>query len=190
MKIRPSDKGGGVDIELTSTEAQIPSPASPFKLKKILVPVDFSNCSIKALQYAKAMAKQFNSEVILLHVMQSEIPVTDFVLADITAILEQARAAAKRNIEEMQLTIDAHIDSRALTRSGQPYNEIVNAAEELDVDLIVISTHGRTGLTHTFMGSTTERVVRHARCPVLVVREREHEFLAATPLNIEQHRKT
>lgn len=178
MKIRPSDQSGGVAIELSPNETQIPTTASPLKLKKILAPVDFSDCAEKAVQYAEAMAKQFNAELFLLHVMQPYMPVSDLVLVDTTGILDQANAAVKRNLEDMRLKIDAHIESRALTRSGQPYHEIVAAAEDLDVDLIIISTHGRTGLAHTFMGSTAERVVRHAKCPVLVVREREHDFLA------------
>jgi nucleotide-binding universal stress UspA family protein len=178
MKVRPSDQSGGVAIELSRHKIQIPSTASPFKLKKILAPIDFSDCSEKAVQYAKAMAKQFNAELILLHVMQPYAPVADHILVDTTGLLDEARDVAKRNLEDMRSTIDAHIESRALTRSGQPYYEIVSAAEDLDVDLIIISTHGRTGLAHTFMGSTAERVVRHAKCPVLVVREREHDFLA------------
>jgi universal stress protein A len=61
---------------------------------------------------------------------------------------------------------------------GVPYHEIVQAGQQFKADLIVLGTHGRTGLQHVFMGSTAERVVRHAACPVLVVREREHEFIA------------
>ena len=64
----------------------------------------------------------------------------------------------------------------AVVREGEPHSEIVAAAEELATDLIVLSTHGRTGIAHVFLGSTAEKVVRHAGCPVLIVREREHEF--------------
>ena len=71
----------------------------------------------------------------------------------------------------------ASIGAEALVRAGQPYYEITTAAKELDVDLIVITTHGRTGLKHALLGSTAERVVRHAPCPVLTVREREHDFI-------------
>jgi nucleotide-binding universal stress UspA family protein len=178
MKVKPSDQSGGVAIELSPKESQIPLPASLFKLKKILAPVDFSECSAKALEYAEAMAKQFDAELILVHVTQQYMPVTELAIVEMTTMLDEARAAEKKNLADLEASIDAHVDSRSITRSGQPYHEIITAAEELDVDLIVISTHGRTGLAHTFMGSTTERVVRHAKCPVLVVREREHDFLA------------
>ncbi len=65
-----------------------------------------------------------------------------------------------------------------VVRQGEPYLEILSVARELGMDLIILSTHGRTGLARVLMGSTTEKVVRHADCPVLVVREHEHEFLA------------
>jgi len=66
-------------------------------------------------------------------------------------------------------------------RNGIPWQEITAAARGLDVDLIVLSTHGDTGMKHIIMGSTAERVVQHAPCLVLVVREREHEFLPTNP---------
>ena len=65
-------------------------------------------------------------------------------------------------------------------RFGQPVGEITEAALELEIDLIIIATHGRTGLKHMLLGSVAENVVRHAPCPVLVVREREHEFITST----------
>jgi len=66
---------------------------------------------------------------------------------------------------------------KAVVREGEPYAQIVAAAKELGIDLIVLSTHGRTGLAHVFMDSTAEKVVRYAPCPVLIVRQQEHEFL-------------
>ena len=70
-----------------------------------------------------------------------------------------------------------NVRGQALVRLGQPHREITEAAKELHVDLIVLATHGYTGLKHAFLGSTAERVVRHAPCPVLTVREREHDFV-------------
>jgi nucleotide-binding universal stress UspA family protein len=64
-----------------------------------------------------------------------------------------------------------------VVRLGHPYQEITDAARELKVDLIVISTHGYTGLKHVLLGSTAERIVRHAPCPVLTVREKEQDFV-------------
>jgi nucleotide-binding universal stress UspA family protein len=71
------------------------------------------------------------------------------------------------------------ISLETLVRSGSPAVEIIDVAKRLPADLIVISTHGRTGLKHVFLGSVAEHVVRHAPCPALVVREHEHEFIAA-----------
>jgi nucleotide-binding universal stress UspA family protein len=69
------------------------------------------------------------------------------------------------------------IQSATLVRSGSAFNEIVAVARELQIDLIIIATHGYSGLKHFLLGSTAERVVRHAPCPVLVVRDREHDFV-------------
>ena len=70
---------------------------------------------------------------------------------------------------------------KTLVRTGSPADEIVDAAKEMGVDLIILSTHGRTGLKHLLLGSMTENVVRRAPCPVLVVREREREFVSTRP---------
>lgn len=177
MKIKPSTDSGGVAFELSPKETQMPVPAGPLKLKRILVPVDFSECSNKAVRYAEAMAQQFSAELILLHVVEEYLPTSELVLVDTTAMLQELRDTAKRDLNTLCDQCEPRIDSKTELRSGTPYNEIVRAAGQLDVDLIIMSTHGRTGFVHTFMGSTTERVVRHARCPVLVVREREHDFV-------------
>jgi nucleotide-binding universal stress UspA family protein len=66
-------------------------------------------------------------------------------------------------------------------RDGVPWEEVVTAARESNTDLIILSTHGRTGLSHALLGSVAERVMRHAPCPVLVVRERERDFIPASP---------
>jgi nucleotide-binding universal stress UspA family protein len=87
--------------------------------------------------------------------------------------------AVRKQIEERLGALASQISPSAETciRAGQPYYEITAAARELEVDLIVITTHGRTGLKHALLGSTAERVVRHAPCPVLTVRERQHDFV-------------
>ncbi len=86
--------------------------------------------------------------------------------------------AAKSELQTLRRTVDEEVPSEAVLRVGNPHVEIIEAAEELGIDLIILSTHGRTGLAHVFLGSTAERVVRHAGCPVLIVREHEHEFVA------------
>jgi len=147
-------------------------------LKRILVPIDFSPLSKKALQYALRFAEEFQTEVILLHVIEPEVPpVFDgFMIAPpvISTIPDGARKLT-RLAGSVQT---ARISSlKSTIRLGLPAHEIVEAAKELDIDLVIIATHGYTGWKHFAIGSTAERVVRTAPCPVLVVREREHEFV-------------
>lgn len=181
MKFKPTSKAGGLVVELGPKEAALPPPvAAPaavlpeFKLKQILVPVDFSECSRKALQYALPLARQFNAGLILLHVLQPYVPIAEMPSQEMES-LEDAR----RDLEEVQAEAGTTVVSRVEVRRGAPHTQIIDAAKELDVDLIVISTHGRKGLTRVLLGSTAEKVIRHAGCPVLVVREVEHEFVAA-----------
>ncbi len=179
MKFKPTEKAGGLVVEMSPREAQLPmaetAAAAPlFKLKKILVPVDFSECSQKALQYAIPFARQFEAELALLHVLQPFVPMPELPQVDFDSLED-----AKKELEALRQTIPSPVDSRMVLRRGDPSYEIVSAAKELDIDLIILSTHGRTGMARVLLGSTAEKVVRHASCPVLVVREREHEFVAA-----------
>ncbi len=150
---------------------------SYLQLKRILVPIDFSEASEKAVKYATRFADQFGSSVTLLHVIQPMVYPADFGYPP--TIVDTLDEAVQQRIEEKlaALADQGGFKMDRLVRLGQPYFEIANAARELDVDLIIISTHGRTGLKHAFLGSTAERVVRHAPCPVLTVREREHDFV-------------
>jgi universal stress protein A len=145
---------------------------SPFRIKSILVPIDFSAASKKALKYAVPFAEQFGAKLTLLHVVEP--------LGGSLAMENDEQAAACKSHLEMVIkrqAINPALLDKTLIRQGRSFHEIANAARTLKVDLIIISTHGYTGLKHVFMGSTAERVVRHAPCPVLVVRENEHEIL-------------
>jgi len=161
-----------------SRSAEASSPV-PIALKSILVPVDFSESARKALQYALAFARLFKAEITLLHVapeLAEESRVT-FSMPELQQELLQD--AAQNLAKEIERAATPEVSLKPVVKKGTPYYEIVEAAREMNADLIVIGTHGRTGLKHVFMGSTAERVVRHAPCPVLVVREREHEFVTA-----------
>ncbi len=150
---------------------------SYLQLKHILVPIDFSEASEKALRYAGRFREQFGSKITLLHVIQPMVYPADFGYPPtIVDTLDQAvRSQTEVRLNELAGEGATRVDT--LIRVGQPYFEIVAAAKDLDVDLIIINTHGRTGLKHALLGSTAERVVRHAPCPVLTVREREHDFV-------------
>lgn len=182
MKIKPTQKTGGVLLELSPEETQIPaqSIAAPpvFKLQKILVPIDFSDCSKKALEYAIPFAKQFGAELKLLHVVERYPAVPEMAPYDCENIED-----ATRELEKLRKSLGNSVRCSFFVRKGSPQPEIATAARDFDADLIIISTHGRTGLARVFLGSTTEKVVRSAPCPVLIVRECEREFVPdrATP---------
>jgi nucleotide-binding universal stress UspA family protein len=149
-------------------------------LKRILVPVDFSPLSKKALLYAARLAQQFNAQVDLFHAVEPEVlPAFDGYMVAPPPVSNGAGVSCSG-----QLKTWTHLARNAgvarvgsIIRCGLPAFEIVEAAKELDSDLIVIATHGYTGWKHFAIGSTAERVVRAAPCPVLVVREKEHEFV-------------
>jgi universal stress protein A len=148
-------------------------------LKKILVPTDFSETSKKAVQYALRFAEQFGCEIALIYVVEPATPMIGAPLAVEPFTDEDEFSTAERDLAA--LAAESHSDGApavtSLVRVGHPPNEITKAARELDVDLIIISTHGYTSWRHLCIGSTAERVVRTAPCPVLVVREKEHEFV-------------
>jgi universal stress protein A len=185
VKFKPTHKTGGVVVELGPQESQLPADSREqvpsrlpvFQLKKILVPVDFSDCSRKALQYALPFARQFEAELALIHVVQAYVAVPELVPVEVVSTRD-----AEADLEKLRQMSCGAVRSRVVVRVGLPHREITEAAKELGSDLIILSTHGHTGFAHVLLGSTAERVVRHAPCPVLVVREREHEFVPGEPV--------
>jgi universal stress protein A len=159
----------------------VPPLKELLKIKSILVPTDFSAESEKALAYALPFARQFGAKMTLLHVVEP-IGTPDFAKS-FPLFLEndEVMANCKRHLQRIlkDLEIQPKFIEKVLVRYGPAFNEIVEAARTLKVDLIIVSTHGYTGIKHALLGSTTERVVRHAPCPVLVVRPREHEFVVS-----------
>lgn len=162
-----------------SPHVKTASDAPGLKLESILVPTDFSAPSTKALRYAVALAAQFGAKLTLLNVVEPIGATPDFAYNPLVLDNEKVMAASKDGLKRLikQQGIDAALVEKTLVRQGVPFNEISAAAAALKADLIVIATHGYTGLKHVFLGSTTERVVRHAPCPVLVVRKEEREFI-------------
>ncbi|GIX49801.1 MAG: universal stress protein [Candidatus Tectimicrobiota bacterium] len=132
----------------------------------ILVPLDFSDHAQRALTCALELAEPLQARLTLLHVIHlpapGEVDVAGYLSA-VEAVARQGLATALQRVR--QAGIEAH--SRLV--HGVPWQQIVDTARALPADLIVMATHGRTGLQHALIGSVTERVVRHAPCPVLVV---------------------
>jgi nucleotide-binding universal stress UspA family protein len=147
-------------------------------LTSILVSIDFSKGSKKALQYAIPFARQFNAGIILLNVVQPHYVTGEFGAVDFPVFeADMQKNSAKQLSGLAAKGVRGLVPVKTVVRTGSPVNEIVDAAKELKADLIILSTHGRTGLGHVLLGSVAENVVRHASCPVLVVREHEREFV-------------
>jgi nucleotide-binding universal stress UspA family protein len=149
-------------------------------LKKVLVPTDFSACSDAAVRYARALCEAFDAELHLLHVVQD--PYTQPWAAEafptpLGEMLEQWQQQAR---DRLATLVPEKETSRArmATVVGSPFLEIVRYAEEQQIDLIVIGTHGRGPIGHMLLGSVAEKVVRKSPCPVLTVRQPQHEFVS------------
>ena len=148
--------------------------AVPLPVRRILVPVDFSDCSTFALRYAANLAGQVNASLILLHVASSLLapPEMEYVELDLKKFRGEVERHASAKLTALaQREIAATVPASPLVRHGTPWEEITRLARERQADLIVIGTHGHAGFKHMVMGSTAEKVVRYAGCPVLVVRE-------------------
>jgi nucleotide-binding universal stress UspA family protein len=143
--------------------------------KRILVPVDFSEDSLSALAYAGDLARTSNAELQVLYVVE---PVYYAAPADMYAtsanlgmLLDEQRRGGKEQLARIATSLKKKGRRvRTFLKTGSPAQEIVDTAKRQRADLIVVSTHGRTGLAHMLMGSVAEKVVRTATCPVLTVR--------------------
>lgn len=150
--------------------------------KRILFPTDFSQSCQSARHYACELAGQTGAELHLLHVLQEQIvtvQASEFHMLLPAFDRDQVRASAELALSRIPGPACASRNRviRA-TRVGSPCVEIVRYAREQEIDLIVIGTHGRTGLTHVLLGSVAENVVRTAHCPVLTVRPPGHAFVS------------
>ena len=171
MKLKSKKK------EQSVTKKRITS-AGNLAIQRILVPIDFSEHSKNALQYAVSFAKQFQSELILIYVVEPTIYPADFSFGQVAvpSIEKELRERGKVELDQLVETqIAGALPARAMVRTGKPFLEIIDTATEEEVDLIIIATHGHTGVEHILFGGTAEKVVRKAPCPVLVVRSIETE---------------
>jgi nucleotide-binding universal stress UspA family protein len=146
-------------------------------LKRILVPTDFSECAQQALTYATELAKRFEAELHLLHVVPP--PSTAYMYgAPLPREALYPIEPAEKELGELIVPGAEHITQIERTVvTGIPFMEIVQHARKNEIDLIVIGTHGRTGIKHMLMGSVAEKVVRKASCPVLSVRPEGQQFV-------------
>jgi nucleotide-binding universal stress UspA family protein len=150
------------------------------QLQRILVPTDFSDCSTTALRYGVALAERFGSEVHLVHVVQDLValaPEPGLSFPPPGEYLQELQSSAERSLARLPgdgLPFAGPVTRRVL--QGPPFVELIRYAREYEIDLIVMGTHGRSGLAHVLLGSVAERIVRKAPCPVLTVRPEGHQF--------------
>jgi len=151
------------------------------QIRLILLPTDFSECGNYALSYVTSLARTFEASIICIHVIEPMVPTVGYSgmteplpIADISDQLEDSAERELPKIAEGEECAGLEIEE--LIVHGEAASEIVRVARDRKVDLIVISSHGRTGLGRILFGSTAEAVVRHAPCPVLVVKPPQDEL--------------
>jgi nucleotide-binding universal stress UspA family protein len=142
------------------------------QFRRILCPTDFSPTAEAAMRHAASVARAYGAELVLLHVLpQVHYPLRGLGMAAAFPQLQQElHTRAKERLQAAAATIADAGKVRTEMRDGDAYEGVLAAARELGADLIVMGTHGHTGLKHALIGSTAERVVRLAECPVLTVR--------------------
>jgi nucleotide-binding universal stress UspA family protein len=142
-------------------------------MKKILIPTDFSLFSLSGIDYALSLTKLYNAAIYMLHVVPQSVFVALYPNLDLNS-----ETVLRDNAVKVKTEFDSFIHNylnnvpniNQVIKQGEPYKEIVRFAHEEDMDLIVIATHGRTGLAHVLMGSVAEKVVRYSSVPVLTVK--------------------
>lgn len=147
-------------------------------LKKILCPIDHSDGSKEALKFAVSFAMKDEAELCLLHVI--DIRTFD---ENIDAMIKQppdnetTELLKTKLLECVPKEIRGDMQIEAIVIQGIPFAEIISVAKEKEIDMIVMGTHGRTGIAHIMLGSVSEKIVRKAPCPVLTVRQTGHKFV-------------
>ncbi len=149
-------------------------------LKRILMPTDFSDASAVAVDYACVLAERFDCELYLLHVLRdlvAEIPEPGLAFPLPEQFMQRMREEAESQLSSMRASMSTAAARYHEIRQGTPFVEIIRYARSREIDLIVMGTHGRSGLRHALLGSVAERVVRKAPCPVLTIHPDDHQFV-------------
>ncbi len=147
------------------------------KVEKILFPTDFSEGSFHALPYAVDLSKHYNAKLYILHIIYDIFKATDLHIPHVSAdeLYKEMSAWAQKEVESCCVEETRGLSNvEKVVLTGVPYEEIIRFAAKEKIDLIVMGTYGRVGLDRFIFGSTAERVVRRAPCPVMTVRMPEH----------------
>ena len=149
-------------------------------IKTILHPTDFSESSKHAMTYAISFAQEFQAKLVLLHVIEeiSSALYFDMLQAPpLTQLMVNIEKQARQALDEvLPPELRGKLPAEYILRKGVPFVEILHCAGQVKADMIVLGTHGRTGLKHALFGSVAEKVVRKAACPVLSVRHPDQKF--------------
>lgn len=159
-----------VPAEIQRAEGGSGGTNRPAVLDRILVPIDFSDCSLDALEYAVLVAQRGKASIKLLHVLEPVSYGLDFTLLHETKREHMRTVITERLSSLVSALTSAQVTAEFFIRGGLPADSILDAALTQPADLIVMGTHGRRGLSHALIGSVAESVLRKARCPVLTVR--------------------
>lgn len=143
--------------------------------KKILCPVDFDDNSVEALAMAMDLARQHDAKLFLFHAA----PPVDPLIVSAPIVFAREKEDARKNLNQMAESHLKDMKHETMLRVGHPAPEIIAAVSETGADLVVMATHGRTGVSHLVLGSVAEKVVREAPCPVLIVRAKAAARAAA-----------
>jgi len=150
------------------------------KLRKVLVPTDFSDSARHAFSYGVSFAREFKAELVLLHVVENLTVgyASDLFPVPMAEVFHEISAYARKELAALAGEVRARaVEVREVVVQGKPSVEILRVAREETFDMIILGTHGKGVLDQALFGSTTERVVRKAPCPVLTCRVSEHEFI-------------
>lgn len=151
-----------------------------FNIKNIIVPTDLSKVSLSAFNYAKSIAIQWNAKIHILSVIDPQPAILTLQSNEQSEqdYLSGLKAKIEEELNEIktELINSDDLDIESVIKIGKDYEEIVKYSSEISADLIVIATHGRTGVLHTLLGSVAEKVIRYAKCPVLVTTPTEDDL--------------
>lgn len=177
VRAKASSSAGVRSASVTKTKVKV----ERLNLRRILIPVDFSPRATEALRYAVPIARRFHARIILLHVVHTNYFVTsdEYLAFDYPALISEMQGTAKKELAMLADSVSKWCGVTTAMETGHPGNLIVETSSKQNIDLIIMSTHGRTGIKRALLGSTAEFVVRHAHCTVLAVRDRKRSLTSA-----------
>ena len=148
------------------------------RIQRVLCPIDYSDYSRRALRHAATIANLYDADLHVLHVVPDMLPTYVAFAGPVPPVpITDVEPAAVHALDQFVDKSGVELMMSRVVRRGKAVLEIAEYAEEIGADLIVVGTHGHTGFDHVMLGSTTERLLHHAPCPVLTVKHPEHEFV-------------